>query len=59
MEAEKAMDVANILVEGDLMEHTTHGLQMLVPYLKSMESGEMTLSGNYSVIKDTGNNIVI
>ncbi|MDG1855672.1 MAG: Ldh family oxidoreductase [Verrucomicrobiota bacterium] len=59
MEAEKAMDVANILMEGDLMGHTTHGLQMLVPYLKSMESGEMTLSGNYSVIKDTGNNIVI
>ena len=26
MEAEKAIDVANILIEGDLMGHTTHGL---------------------------------
>jgi LDH2 family malate/lactate/ureidoglycolate dehydrogenase len=59
MDVDKANAVADILIEGDLMGHTTHGLQMLVPYLKSMESGEMTLSGDYSVIKDTGNNIVL
>lgn len=45
LEAEKARDVAEVLVEGDLMGHTTHGLALLGPYLKELEAGTMTKSG--------------
>ncbi len=59
MEEGKAAVVAEILLEGDLMGHTTHGLQMLVPYLKSMEAGQMTLTGDYQTLKDSGNLLLI
>ena len=36
LEQEKAETVAAILVEGDLMGHTTHGLQLLDPYLTEL-----------------------
>jgi LDH2 family malate/lactate/ureidoglycolate dehydrogenase len=59
MDDDKATVVAKVLLEGDLMGHTTHGLQMLVPYLKSMEAGQMKLSGDFTTLKDTGNNILL
>src|SRR5262245_62858576 len=43
--AERADDVAAILVEGDLMGHTTHGLALLGPYLKSLADGTMAAAG--------------
>lgn len=46
--------VAEILVEGDLMGHTTHGLQMLSPYLKSVESGGLSVSGEPEILSDAG-----
>ena len=46
LDAERADDVAAILVEGDLMGHTTHGLQLLGPYLKSLQDGTMTRRGS-------------
>ncbi len=42
--------VARILVEGDLMGHTTHGLQLMAPYLKSIAKNEMLLDGEPEVI---------
>ena len=59
IDPEKTEVIAEILLEGDLMGHTTHGLQMLVPYLKSVEAGQMQLSGSCETIRDTGNNLVI
>ena len=59
IDPEKTDIIAEILLEGDLMGHTTHGLQMLVPYLKSMEAGDMQLTGQPETIRDTGNNMVI
>ena len=59
MELEKAKVVCEILVEGDLMGHTTHGLQMLIPYLKSIEAKTMTLSGTYSILLETPYHLVI
>lgn len=59
IDPDKTDVIADILLEGDLMGHTTHGLQMLVPYLKSMEAGEMQLSGQCEIVRDTGNNLVI
>jgi LDH2 family malate/lactate/ureidoglycolate dehydrogenase len=49
---DKAVAVAEILVEGDLMGHTTHGLALLGPYLNELESGTMTRDGAPSVVAD-------
>ncbi|CAN0169151.1 unnamed protein product, partial [Chrysoparadoxa australica] len=45
-------DTAEVLVEADLMGHTSHGLNMLTPYLNSIANGDMNLSGSYEVIQD-------
>jgi LDH2 family malate/lactate/ureidoglycolate dehydrogenase len=45
-----AADVATILVEGDLLGHTTHGLQLLSPYLRELDSGTMLHAGSPSVV---------
>jgi L-lactate dehydrogenase len=52
LDADKSRAVADILVEGDLMGHTTHGLQLLAPYLGELESGSMTKDGEPEVISD-------
>lgn len=52
LEHEKSKVVAEILVEGDLLGHTTHGLQLLPPYLGDLEKGSMTKSGEPRVIAD-------
>src|SRR3569832_1684734 len=49
---EKSRDVARILVEGDLMGHTTHGLQLLAPYLAELETGKMTKEGDPQIVGD-------
>ncbi len=46
----RAEVVARILVEGDLMGHTTHGLQLLGPYLKGIKSNGLLLDGEPDVI---------
>lgn len=37
-----ALGVADVLVEGDLLGHTTHGLALLAGYLSEIEEGAMT-----------------
>lgn len=54
MPVEKASDVANILIEGDLLGHETHGLQLLPSYLEEIEKGGMSLEGDPEVISDHG-----
>jgi LDH2 family malate/lactate/ureidoglycolate dehydrogenase len=49
---DKARDVAEILVEGDLLGHTTHGLQLLPGYLEQIQSGRMTAEGDPAVLAD-------
>jgi LDH2 family malate/lactate/ureidoglycolate dehydrogenase len=49
---DKARDVAQVLVEGDMMGHTTHGLQLLPSYLAELESGSMARDGDPQVIAD-------
>jgi len=53
MPEDKADAVAAILVEGDLLGHTTHGLQLLAPYLKEIEAGSMRVQGEPEVIRET------
>lgn len=52
MPADKAEAVADILVEGDLQGHTTHGLAQLPGYLKEIESGSMRVEGGPEVVND-------
>jgi LDH2 family malate/lactate/ureidoglycolate dehydrogenase len=52
LEAEKARAVAEVLVEGDLLGHTTHGLALLPGYLAEIEKGSMTKSGEPRVLAD-------
>ncbi len=46
--------VAQILLEGDLLGHDTHGLHLLASYLAEIEGGRMTLSGEPEVLNDRG-----
>lgn len=45
-----ARDVAAVLVDGDLLGHTTHGLALLAPYLAEIENGAMAKSGEPRVV---------
>jgi LDH2 family malate/lactate/ureidoglycolate dehydrogenase len=53
MPDEKAEAVAEILVDGDLLGHTTHGLQLLPSYLREVSSGSMNVEGQPHVINET------
>jgi LDH2 family malate/lactate/ureidoglycolate dehydrogenase len=52
LDAGKARDVADVLVEGDLLGHTTHGLQLLPAYLDEIEGGRMERTGEPVVVSD-------
>ena len=52
LEPDKAWVVAETLVEGDLLGHTTHGLALLPSYLVELEKGSMTKSGEPRVLAD-------
>ncbi len=49
--------MARTLICSDLMGHTTHGLQLLRPYLKQLKQGTMLKSGEPSIIADSGSAI--
>jgi L-lactate dehydrogenase len=49
---DRAQAVAEVLVEGDLLGHTTHGLALLAPYLGEIESGSMRKDGEPMVVSD-------
>ncbi len=51
---DRAQDVAEVLVEGDLLGHTTHGLQLLGQYLAEIDAGSMTLTGEPGIIHQQG-----
>jgi L-lactate dehydrogenase len=52
LHGDKAAAVARILVEGDLLGHTTHGLALLAGYLGELERGTMTKEGDPAIIAD-------
>ena len=52
--ADRAGVIAALLVEADLMGHTTHGLALLPGYLDELAAGTMTGSGEPDVLRDTG-----
>ncbi|MEK9775158.1 MAG: Ldh family oxidoreductase [Quisquiliibacterium sp.] len=52
LEAAIARDVAEVLVEGDLLGHDTHGLALLAGYLAELEKGAMNRSGSPRVLAE-------
>jgi len=48
---------AEILLEADLMGHTTHGLALLSGLLKSVESGAIRTTGEPEVLSDHGSTV--
>jgi len=48
--ADIAHDVADVLVAGDLLGHTTHGLAQLPGYLGELERGTMAKSGAPAIV---------
>src|SRR3954449_11200425 len=52
LDEDKSRAVAEVLVEGDLLGHTTHGLALLAPYLNDLEKGGMTRSGEPQTLAD-------
>ena len=51
---DRARLIGELLVEADLMGHTTHGLALLPGYLEELAAGTMTRAGDPEVIRDTG-----
>ena len=54
LDATIASDVADVLVEGDLLGHDTHGLALLAGYLGEIDKGGMARSGTYEVVNARG-----
>lgn len=54
MEPDKAAITAEVLVEGDMIGHDTHGLQLMHWYLESLADGTLSGTGSYEVIADKG-----
>ena len=52
LDHDKALTVADVLLEGDLLGHDTHGLHLLAPYLKELEQGAMEKTGKPRVLHD-------
>ena len=52
LDSGKARATAEVLVEGDLLGHTTHGLALLPAYLDDATKGKMTRTGEPEVIAD-------
>ncbi len=54
MERSRADIVAEVLVEGDLLGHSTHGLELLPRYLEEIASGGMCVAGDPEIVSDRG-----
>jgi L-lactate dehydrogenase len=54
LEADKPDVVAEVLLEADLMGHTTHGLALAPRYLQEIGSGSMAATGEPEIVSDRG-----
>jgi LDH2 family malate/lactate/ureidoglycolate dehydrogenase len=53
-DGDKPETIAALLVEADLLGHTTHGLQLAAPYLGALDSGGMRKTGEPEIVADRG-----
>jgi len=58
MEQEKCEVVAPLLIEADLIGHTTHGIAQVPAYLTGLQNGQMLGKGQPTVVSDRGPVIV-
>jgi LDH2 family malate/lactate/ureidoglycolate dehydrogenase len=49
---DRARDVAEVLLEGDLLGHTTHGFALLPAYLQALKDGSMEKQGEPVIVTD-------
>ncbi|MBK4216005.1 Ldh family oxidoreductase [Paracoccus caeni] len=54
MEPDKAAVTAEVLIEGDMIGHETHGLQLMHWYLECLADGSLNGVGSYEVVSDRG-----
>jgi L-lactate dehydrogenase len=54
LDGARARDVAEVLLEGDLLGHDTHGLELLPKYLKELAEGGMAREGEPALVADQG-----
>ena len=54
LDGDKPDVAADVLVEADLIGHTTHGLALAPRYLQDIGSGSMTATGEPEVVSDRG-----
>src|SRR6266436_1370307 len=54
---DRARDVAEVLLEGDLLGHTTHGFALLPAYLKAIQERTMETTGEPIVVADHGSSL--
>jgi LDH2 family malate/lactate/ureidoglycolate dehydrogenase len=50
--SDRAYTTGELLVEADLMGHTTHGLNLAAPYLQALTNGAMTATGELEKVAD-------
>ena len=54
MPRDRARTMADVMVEGDLLGHDTHGLDQLAGYLEQIREGRLATSGDPEVVADFG-----
>lgn len=53
LDAEKSENISRILIEGDLLGHRTHGLQLLASYVSEIENGKMSLTDEIEILNQS------
>ena len=53
-DGDKPKAIAEVLLESDLLGHTTHGLQLLPSYVDALRTGTMVPTGDVAVLSDRG-----
>jgi uncharacterized oxidoreductase len=57
--AEEAQRVADHLVGANLAGHDSHGVAMVLPYVRSLKAGELQLNQRITVVTDSGTLFVV
>jgi len=52
MPGDKAVDVADVLLEAELLGRRTHGLRLLPWYVSAVREGSMAVDGLYDIVRD-------
>ncbi|KPM47476.1 Ldh family oxidoreductase [Jiulongibacter sediminis] len=53
LDSQKTSSVSQILLEGELMGHRTHGLHLVMPYIDHLLKGSMESDGDYEILNET------